>query len=109
MGGDSRMSFIEGDGLADRPIIRNKVRSIDAKVRSGYPKSLRRWGYSSQVQIEGREPMRSKLASCFVAVKKKLEMDVPGIIFNAPEIFPINHQQCIVLITGWKLETILVS
>lgn len=53
--------------------------------------------------------MAAKLAACFGGVKAKLNNEVPGILFNPPEIFPVNSRQCVVLITGWKPETILVS
>lgn len=92
-----------------RAIVRQGVRSLNAKVRTGYSPSLARWGYKSEVVLEHEEPMRVKLAACFAGVKSKLAQDVPGIIFNAPEIFPINTKQCIVLITGWKQETIVLK
>lgn len=92
-----------------KPVVRRNVRSIDANVKTGYSPSLARWGYRSQVQLEPGEPMRKKLAACFAGVKTKLAQEVPGILFNPPEIFPIDTKRCIVLITGWKPESIMLQ
>lgn len=91
-----------------KPIVRRPVKSIDAKVKSEYRRSLRTWGFSSQVQVNKGERMSAKLAACFGGVKAKLNLEVPGIQFNPPEIFPVNRYQCIVLITGWKSEIIIL-
>lgn len=91
------------------PVIRTRVKTINSEVRSSYSKSLRRWGFVSQVQLEGGERMRNKLAACFAGVKSKLAQEVPGIIFNPPEVFPVNQKQCVVLITGWKSEIIMLQ
>lgn len=93
------------------PVIRRRLKSIEKwrEAKTCYSPSLARWGFSSQVQLEKGERMRAKLAACFAGVKSKLAQEVPGIIFNPPEVFPVNQKQCVVLITGWKPETILVS
>lgn len=93
----------------DTPIVRKRIRSIEVNVRSEYSKSLVRWGYLSQIQLNRGERMRDKMTACFAGVKAKLASEIPGIKFNAPEIFPVDQRQCVVLITGWKPETILIS
>ncbi len=97
--------------MTDTPQIRKTISSVDRwkDCKSSYPKSRRTWGYVSQVMIGPKERMREKMAACFAGVKAKLEQDVPGIIFNAPEVFPVNHNACVVLITGWKLETLVLN
>lgn len=91
------------------PIVRRRVPGPHAKVETGYSSSVARWGFESLVQLEKGERMRAKLAACFAGVKSKLNQEIPGIVFNAPEVFPIDQKRCIVLITGWKPETILLS
>lgn len=94
-----------------QPIIRRRLKNIHQwkTVKSGHSKSLTRWGYASTVTLEKGERMRDKMAACFAGVKSKLNQDIPGIIFNAPEVFPVNHAQCVVLITGWKPEMIMLN
>lgn len=105
------MNQYELDKLKDdvsKSIIRERVSSINAKVESSYRLSLRRWGLKSEVRLEKGERMAQKLACCFAGVKAKLNQEVPGIQFNPPEVFPVNKNECVVLITGWKPEIIIL-
>lgn len=93
----------------EKAIARPSVTSIKAKVRSRYSQSLRTFGYRSDIQLLKGERMRDRIAIAVSGIKVLLENQVPGIQINAPELFPISHDQCILLITGWKPETILIS
>jgi hypothetical protein len=94
---------------ASKPIVRRRVKSIRAKVKSGYSRSLRTWGFEMAIQLEEGERMAKAMAEAFVGLKMGLKEAVPGIIFNAPEIFPVDQRQCIVLVTGWRSEIIMLS
>lgn len=97
------------DNPPEKAIVRRSIPRISAKIRSGYSESLRKFGYRSEIQLLKGERMRDRIAVAVSGTKALLEKQIPGIQINAPELFPISHDQCVLLITGWKPETILVS
>ena len=98
-----------------KPVIRERVRSVDVDPKSGYPPSQCTHGFVEIIQLRGDELMRERMALSFFHLKCDLEdwtkHHHPGasLNINAPEVFPVDMKQCLVLVTGWISETIILT
>lgn len=92
---------------SEKPIVRKRIRSVHIEPKSGYPPSLRTWGIVEVIQVKPPLKMAERLAAAFLLCKDHLKKQ--GVVTNAPEIFPVNDRECLVLVTGWKPETIVLN
>lgn len=101
-----------------KPIVRPCIRSLDVKIcpkDSCYPRSQCTHGFAENVAVEKGEKLSEKMALAMFNLKCDLEDWVrenhprATVHINSPEIFPVDKSRCIVLVTGWIPETIILQ
>lgn len=94
--------------VSTKPIIRDMVKSVRVDPMSGYPPSQRTHGRCEIIQLENHEKMSDRMAAAFFMLR--VELEACGVKqINEPEIFPIDTRQCLVLMTGWIPEIIVLN
>lgn len=91
----------------DIPIVRERIKSLRAEPKSGYPPSHRTWGLIQELVARDDQRLAAKMGAAFFELKNALLKK--GCRVNPPEIFPVNDHSCLVMVTGWIPETIVLG
>jgi hypothetical protein len=99
------LSTAESEG--DHPIVRPMIKSLRENPESGYNPSARTHGFVQELVAHDGERLAAKMGAAFFELKNALKKQ--GCKVNAPEIFPVNEKSCLVLVTGWIPESIVLK
>lgn len=91
----------------DRPVVRPMIKSLREAPESGYNQSARTHGLIQEIVAHDGQRLAAKMGAAFFEMKGRLKAE--GCAVNPPEIFPVNDRSCLVLVTGWIPETIVLK
>jgi hypothetical protein len=97
-----------------QPVVRKCIRSVSLDPKSEYSPSRCTHGFVEVIQLREGEKLSERMALAFFNLKCDLEdwtrYHHPGATMqiNPPEVFPVDKNQCLVLVTGWLPEKIIL-
>jgi len=91
----------------EKPIVRDRLKSLRDEPKSGYPPSQCQWGLIQELVARDDQRLAAKIGAAFYELKNILLKK--GCKVNPPEVFPVNERSCLVLVTGWTPETIVIE
>lgn len=109
------LSSLSKPDVCQKPIVRDRAANVRVDPQSGYPMGQRTHGLCEVIQLADGEKLSDRMGLAFFNLRADLEdwtrENCPGakMRINEPEIFPIDTRQCLVLMTGWIPETIILS
>lgn len=90
-----------------KPVVHPLIKSLKDKPVSTYNPSARTHGFVQELVARNDERLAAKMGAAFFELKNALLKQ--GCKVNPPEVFPVNDHSCIVLVTGWIPETIVLK
>jgi hypothetical protein len=78
-------------------------------IKSWHSTTLAKYGLWGSIILQPQEKMSEKMASAVAGIKHVMKQHQPDIVFNDFEVFPIDRRRCIVLVTGWNIESYVLD